>query len=512
MPLYLDTYVGTGTEDDPFRPALADLAADWSAIDLRPDPTTTAGRCLVRCTAPASPPVDTVRIGDTPDARPAKVVRSRIEQRLGLAAGALGDVPLYRLILDLLTTHATEDGTRWRPLRPMSAGPNAWEIHLDGLVYSVPRISGGASYSDDFNRANAATLGANWTEYNVEHEIVSNQAEPTTAGTAGSFYASLLATDDHYSQATLANIAGTSLGVAARASSIGTADSSTGALYLWRYNGSNSTGLLKKPASSSTYTAIGTAYSATLANGDVLKIEVNGSTIKGYVNGVERASVTDTDNATGKQAGFRTSGSASAAWDNWSAADLTSGTNAAAENVALTATADNAQGAVAPSATESTATVAAQDPQAGISPSGAEATATAAAEDATGSVAPVVEVAVATATANDATVTTSGAVNASAEAATVAATAHDATASIAPNAEAATSTGTAHDPQAAIAVLAEAAAIIATAYDATVTTAVTGVPGRMALTDTRAGMALTTTHAGMTLTDQRTGSMTLTAT
>lgn len=154
-------------------------------------------------------------------------------------------------------------------------------------------------------------------------------------------------------------------------------------------------------------------------------------------------------------------------------APAATGTNAPAESVPLTATANDAQSAVAPSITE--------------------AVLAAAAQAVTATVAGTVTNAAVTATAYDATVSTAAATSA---VATVAA-----------------ATGTAYDTGAAVAVLAEAAAIVAAALDASVTTAVDGAPGRMAVSDARAGMALTTTHVGsMAVSDARTGSMAVTAT
>lgn len=45
MYYYLDTYVGSGTVDDPWRPSLSNIVDGVQAIDLRPDPTV-GGHCL----------------------------------------------------------------------------------------------------------------------------------------------------------------------------------------------------------------------------------------------------------------------------------------------------------------------------------------------------------------------------------------------------------------------------------------------------------------------------------
>ena len=50
---YFDTYVGTGSADDPWRPSLSDAYAGVQAIDLRPDPSV-SGHCLVASSQPVS--------------------------------------------------------------------------------------------------------------------------------------------------------------------------------------------------------------------------------------------------------------------------------------------------------------------------------------------------------------------------------------------------------------------------------------------------------------------------
>ena len=64
-------------------------------------------------------------------------------------------------------------------------------------------------------------------------------------------------------------------------------------------------------------TQIGTA-AGTPASGDVLKVTMDGSTIKFYVNGTLLITVTESDNLTGTGAGIATWNSTTARWDNFS--------------------------------------------------------------------------------------------------------------------------------------------------------------------------------------------------
>lgn len=49
MAVYVCDIIGTGTEFDPFRPAIAEYLTDWSAEDDREDPTQPTGTMKVVC-------------------------------------------------------------------------------------------------------------------------------------------------------------------------------------------------------------------------------------------------------------------------------------------------------------------------------------------------------------------------------------------------------------------------------------------------------------------------------
>ncbi|MBB4985018.1 hypothetical protein [Streptomyces nymphaeiformis] len=186
-----------------------------------------------------------------------------------------------------------------------------------------------ASFADDFNRADNTDLGAGWVEVSGDWSIVSNQLSPgSTGGTIILRAAGAMDSNDHSAQVTITATTAASHGVWCR----GNSGISNG--YLWRNDGSEWTLF---SVVSSTFTAIG-SYAAAAAPGDVAKIQTVGSTIKGFVNGVQRVSVTDTAVASGTSVGLRSTSSAAIRFDDFAAADVTAG-------VALTAAteADNAQ-------------------------------------------------------------------------------------------------------------------------------------------------------------------------
>jgi hypothetical protein len=167
-----------------------------------------------------------------------------------------------------------------------------------------------ASYSDNFNRPDSTNIGS-WTEIDDNWSIISNQLAPGTTTLGLVVYQSPLATVDHYAEIVLSVAGGVSSGVFARS------DITANTFYLWRNSGT-AWNLFSNIGGN--FVSIG-SYAAPAVNGDVARIECIGSTIKGYVNGVERVSATDTSIPTGQYVGLRSEASSSARYDNFLAAD-----------------------------------------------------------------------------------------------------------------------------------------------------------------------------------------------
>jgi hypothetical protein len=202
-----------------------------------------------------------------------------------------------------------------------------------------------AAFTDDFNRADSSTLGAGWVEVSGDWSIVSNRLSSGSAGgTIILRAAGAMASNDHYAQVTIATTAAVSHGVWCR----GNSNISQG--YLWRNDGS-SWNLFSVVGGS--FTSIG-SFAGAAVNGDVAKVQAVGSTIKGYVNGVERVSVTDTNVPTGTSVGLRAESVSALRFDDFAAADVTSGTTgdaALAGTATLSATGLRATAGDAPLAT-----------------------------------------------------------------------------------------------------------------------------------------------------------------
>ncbi|QQM45228.1 hypothetical protein [Streptomyces liliifuscus] len=169
------------------------------------------------------------------------------------------------------------------------------------------------SFTDDFDRADSSDLGDGWVEVSGDWSIVSSQLSPGSAGGTIILRASgAMASDDNYAQVTIAATVAASQGVWCR----GNNNISSG--YLWRNDGS--TWNLFSVVGGS-FSVIGT-YVAAAVPGDVAKVQAVGSTIKGFVNGVERVSVTDTFVATGTSVGIRSESTGALRYDAFTGADV----------------------------------------------------------------------------------------------------------------------------------------------------------------------------------------------
>lgn len=172
------------------------------------------------------------------------------------------------------------------------------------------------TFADDFDRSDSSNLGTDWVEVSGDWALLGGQLSPGSAGgTIILRAATPMATSDHYVQVTIAATTAASHGVWAR----GNSTISQG--YLWRNDGTEWTLFAVVGGS---FTVIG-SYTAAAAPGDVAKLQVVGSTINAYINGVLRVSVVDTSVTTGTSVGLRGESTSAIRYDNFSAADVSAG-------------------------------------------------------------------------------------------------------------------------------------------------------------------------------------------
>lgn len=185
--------------------------------------------------------------------------------------------------------------------------------------------------SDDFNRADAATLGANWTNsVGSGFGIVSNRASSKTNNSSVAVYsgASWTVSTDQYAEAQIITKAsGNDAGIACRGST------SSETFYIFEINDNDAAvalgssmrcGLYKAVAGA--YTLLGSTSSFVVSTTDVLRIEAQGTNVTAKLNGVTKFGPTsDSAIASGKPglSGFSTVGGE--VFDNFAAGDFTTG-------------------------------------------------------------------------------------------------------------------------------------------------------------------------------------------
>ena len=314
--IYLATYVGVGSDEDPFRPRGSEQDG-WSAIDLRRDPTVATGRALL--SVPVRDDTIGTYLGDTPDEVSA-TIKSAIESRLGITL----DVPRLRHIIpELLIAHAREDGTRWKPLRAMHDG--VFRVYLGGLFWEARSLSGGSTITESFNTADSGTLGPDltWTAMRNGCSVLSNMMGPTSTGLFSIERAdSALASSNHYARITVVTlVSGTVnvIGTAVRCSTTEITCYMCDAVY-------NSSSQVYRPrkAINNSFTAFGD-ITVTFSLPEILRTQIDGSTLKAFQSGVERVNVTDTGITGLVRAGVTAQANtavAQAAGDSFEAGDL----------------------------------------------------------------------------------------------------------------------------------------------------------------------------------------------
>ena len=171
--------------------------------------------------------------------------------------------------------------------------------------------------SDNFNRADESPLsgGGNWatvTGFN-NFRIVSNQVtQVTEPSDTAARYSGVTWPDDQWSQVTIADATLQNGGPAVRMNTSGTASSYVFVVVASEYR--------IYRISSGSATSIASA-AGTFANGDVLYLEIQGTTLIAKKNGVQVLTVTDATHSAG---GAGIHGFSVSALDDWSAGDFLS--------------------------------------------------------------------------------------------------------------------------------------------------------------------------------------------
>ena len=178
--------------------------------------------------------------------------------------------------------------------------------------------------SDDFDRTNASTLGANWGQISgtdTNFGILSNQADVNT-GWNGNQYTAISWPDNQYSQATLVENVTHLVGVCVRCDPTLAANTfyAAGQDALDHGGASTVSRIFRYVAGTPETLATG---ATPLAAGQVLRLEAEGTILRMYINDVLEVSTTDANITSGDPGitGFHTS-SDIAVFNDWSGGDF----------------------------------------------------------------------------------------------------------------------------------------------------------------------------------------------
>lgn len=166
--------------------------------------------------------------------------------------------------------------------------------------------------SDNFNRADGG-VGANWTGTLNNHAVISNQVAANAENFCLSFWNADAFPDDQYSQYQITQGPGSAYhGVTVRHAS------GTDAYYLLTIGGAAAAGIYR--IDDGTFTAIQTGITTAFTNGDVIRLEAEGATLRAYENGAQvgtdQTDATYTAGAAGIGLSFITGG-APVRGDDW---------------------------------------------------------------------------------------------------------------------------------------------------------------------------------------------------
>jgi hypothetical protein len=316
---YLAPYIGLGTDRNPFRPLGSD-ATDWTAIDLRPDPTVTAGWAFLAA-AVSLPDVGLMDLGEDPD-DPSAARKLAVETALGLT---LTGSSLRTIVPEVLIDHARTDGTRWRPLRPTG---QRYDIHLGGLLYSQPALSGGSAFTETFDQTDSTTLGPTltWTETTGNLQTVSNACRCVDVNVVDEARAEHdVGSVDHFTRFTV-SIFNTPASAENQADPLCRFAAAARTHYGLRFRrGTTTTTSFLYRRVAGTVTNLTSGVTTTFSAGDARRVVIQGSTLSGFLNATQEQTVTDTVIPGGTRGGLKlVAGAATAdvAVDNFEVGDL----------------------------------------------------------------------------------------------------------------------------------------------------------------------------------------------
>jgi hypothetical protein len=300
MAYFLVDTVGGGTFLNPYRSREGN-----GGIKFRRDGQHNAdAKWIVSLPSDFSHPNATI-IGHDKAENPTKGTKTKLENDLGFSKDELTDTRVDDLILRMLSDPPRNG---WNPLKSSlvngiesKPGPRAFDVYVGNeLLIRVPEITGGASASDDFNRSNRDLNGdAGWASGEGEYldcRIVSNEVVHQVGHdyNCNGRMTTPVFGDDQECQVTGTWTAG---GLRYAGASVRRASANESGYHGYAIAGTGSE-LFEVTSSEYEYNSLATSGPAP-SSGDVVRITATGSTLKLYVGGPERISLTNTEHTSG---------------------------------------------------------------------------------------------------------------------------------------------------------------------------------------------------------------------
>lgn len=304
-----------------YYPRGVNAGIQFGALDLRPAGTL-VGPAFVS-TPEAISGAGITKLGDVKSDALSGVLRTAIQTVTGFATG---QTRLDLILAEIMTT----PGRLWNPLRADRFSGIKKLVMNSELIWAS--IAGGASYSENWDSADSDSISAQltWTELVTDWDIVSNRVDQITVG--AELYARAehdLATDEHYAQVTYNQFnANTSRGgPMTRMSSSAT----TGYLVDFRPLDTTNTYQFRSVIAGVLASIGSSAAEASLANNTDYVIKLSSPSTDVHTvqrDGVEKLSNSSVTILAFTRAGIygRAQGANRVRLDDWSAADISSGT------------------------------------------------------------------------------------------------------------------------------------------------------------------------------------------
>jgi hypothetical protein len=297
-----------------FRP-LVFKYGDSAMLDFRPNISLVDGWCIAVCDTPL--PVSATGIVLLTDGL--DITSNALRNSLSSLTGrTITSRTIRSILVELLITKYSN--IFMPPIRPSRDGKI--RLYLGERIYGdAETVYQKGTFTDDFNRANSASLGTNWTELDGNVNISSNRAIAVTNGDTNLAVTAAGAsgrptTDDHYSQAKWYQSPDTGAGISMWAriadkdnAYIFTSAEGDARWYLTRLVDGNET-------------VIATQITGWVtANGQAARLEVDGSALTGKLDGVSKITATDATITGNVTTGFGAYNDGHT-WDDFETADL----------------------------------------------------------------------------------------------------------------------------------------------------------------------------------------------